>query len=53
MFHSMYCEDAKDEAFQQLFYLHLGQSVVHTADVMDDLAPIAAADAPLRQQDSK
>ena len=47
LFRSMYCEDARDEAFQQLFYLHLWQSVTDTADVVYERAPFAAADAPL------
>ncbi|WP_428121105.1 hypothetical protein [Candidatus Poriferisodalis sp.] len=47
VFRSMYCEDAKDESFQQLFYLHLRQSGVDAAGALYERAQIAAADAPL------
>ena len=47
MFRSMYCDDAQDEAFQQLFYLHLWQSVADTQSVLYDRAQFAADYPPV------
>ena len=41
---SMYCEDAGDEAFQQLLYLHLWQSVIDTDGVLCPRAKLENSD---------
>ena len=55
---SMYCEDARDDAFRQLLYLHLWQSVIDTDGVLchrvqwaNDDEAIAGQKAPRELKD--